>query len=145
MIDYLLAFPTAEARNAVFPPPEDSPWAPCWPVFETATAMPVRVIISEAVFSEDGETLISPQVLAPGVWLAIRAPERLPEVEDLLETLLCTDSELASAGLPYVHFSRLQPETILGQVTPVFAGDGYLIPAGSPASALEEWLIPTSE
>lgn len=103
--------------------------------------MPVRVLIADAVMSEDGETVITPPIVAPGVWLAIRTTERVDDIENLPECLLCTDGELAAAGERYVHFCRLEPETVLGYVTPVFAGDAYTIPAGQPASVLNDWLI----
>ena len=103
--------------------------------------MPVRVIVADAVMSEDGETVITPPIIAPGVWMAVHTAERVSDIENMAECELCTDSELAAAGEPYVHFCRLEPTTILGQVSPVFAGDTYPIPVGEPAEALVEWLI----
>lgn len=141
MIDYLVVFPDDVARSLAFPLPEDaSPWTPCWDSLG-GTVMPVRIIVAAAVMSEDGETLISPTVFGPGSWVALRTATRSAEIEAMSNCMLASDPDLAAAGERYVHFCRLQPETILGQVSPVFSGDGYVIPAGQPASVLGEWLI----
>jgi hypothetical protein len=54
----------------------------------------------------------------------------------------CTDATAAAAGQPWVIHYRWPLETILGRVVPVWAGDDYPIPAGQPASALDQWLVP---
>ena len=140
MIDYLLTFPDDASRSAAFPAPEESPHAPCWGAMG-GTVMPVRIVVADAVLSEDGETVISPQVLGAGSWIAIRCNERSAEIEAMPNCLVATNNDLAQAGEPYVYFCRLAPETIMGRVDPVFAGDGYPFQPGQPASALADWLI----
>lgn len=137
MIDYLLTFPDDAARSAAFPEPEGNP--PCWEAMG-GTVMPVRIVVADAVLSENGE-VISPQVLGAGSWIAIRCNERSAEIEAMPNCLVATDNDLAQAGQPYVYFCRLEPETIMGRVDPVFAGDGYPFQPGQPASALDAWLI----
>lgn len=140
MKDYLIVFETVEQREAVFPRPEGNP--PAWDT-ETGTVLPVAIRISDAVMSPDGETAITPPVFSEGVWVCLRTQERVEYVEAMVNCMVATDVELATEGLPYVHFCRLQPETILGQVEPMFSGDGYSIPVGQPASVLNDWLIVT--
>lgn len=138
MIDYLIVFPDDAARTVAFPPPEGNP--PCWSALG-GTAMPVRIVVSDIVMSEDGETVVSPAIYGSGSWLALRCDERSPEVEAMPNCMVATNNDLAQVGEPYVYLNRLQPETIMGRVEPVFAGDGYPFLPGQPASALDAWLI----
>ena len=139
MIDYLLTFADAAARSAAFPPPVESPHAPCWDAMG-GTSGPVRIVVSDTVADQDGN-VITPAVYGAGFWQVVRTAERSPDIEALPNCMLATDGDLAAAGQPYVHFCRLAPATIMGRVEPVFAGDGYPFQPGQPASALADWLI----
>src|SRR5690242_12804162 len=131
MIDHILTF-TDKAS---------CPWqgsGPCWRE-DGRTYMPVSIVMSDAVVDTDGN-VTTPEVLAQGYWMVVRAKERIAEIEALSGHYMTTDSELALAGEPFVYVSKFQPTTILGRISPVFAGDDYPFPSG-PASNLEPYLI----
>lgn len=138
MIDHLLVFADDAAREAVFPAPEDNT-APCWTA-DGRDIMPTSVIYDRATYDAEGN-VISPQITAPGSWLAIRTTGPDPEIEAMAECVIVTNGVLAKQGQRYVIKCSLAPDTILGQVDPVWAGDGYAIPVGQPASVLDEWLV----
>lgn len=139
MIDYLLTYPSAEARSAAFPPPEETPNVPAWEALG-GTVMPVSIVVADAVVDADGE-VVTPAVFGMGFWMAVRCEERSPTIEAILHCMIATDSDLATTGGNYVYFSRLPPDTTMGRVSPVFAGDGYAFMQGQPASTLNDWLI----
>lgn len=137
MIDHILFYTNDIDRETDWPIPEANP--PSWTDGGRAI-MPTRVVISRATYDEGGDE-VSPEVLAPGSYLAIRTPYRDAELEAMDECVIVTDAELMASGLPYVIKCTLLPETILGQVDPVWAGSPYAIPVGSPASGLDNWRI----
>lgn len=143
MIDHILVFPDATAREAAWPPPVDSEGNPTgassWSV-DGRAIVPVRIIHARATHDSEG-AILSPEVAAPGSWLVIRTPRRDPEMEALSEAVIVTDANAAAAGAPYVIKCSLAPETLLGQVDPVWAGSHYSIPVGLPVSSLDEWRI----
>lgn len=134
MIDHILTFENQESC----PFPQGA--GPCWDD-NGLTYMPVVVAMSDAVVDDDGE-MVAPAVFAPGYWIVVRARERVAEIEALSGHCLTTDSELAAAGEPFIYVSKFQPETMLGRIGPVFAGDDYPFPTG-PASGLEPYVIGT--
>lgn len=137
MIDHILLYANDAASNAAWPSPEDEPSS--WSEGDRSM-LRARVIISRATYDAEGvETM--PEVTAPGSWLVVRTPYREAELEAMPECMIATDSALRKAGLPYVIKCSLQPETMLGQVDPVWAGAEYGIPVGQPASVLDEWRI----
>ena len=129
MFDYLLCYTTEAERPAV---------PSALAAFEDGagrTWMPVSCILDEGTFDPvTGEVITSP-VLAPGLWMVVRAETRQADLEADPSCLIVTDSERAARGLPFVLVSKLLPETPLGRVSPVFAGDAYPFPQG-PASGL---------
>lgn len=138
MIDYLLLFPDDITRTATYAPEEGNP--PGW-VEDGVLIAPVTIMVIPPVVDIEG-AITEPAVFAPGAWLRLRAPSRIPEIENAPNCLLATDSDLAAAGEPYVYFYRFQPNTVLGQISPMFAGDEYAIPTGQPASVLDSMIIP---
>jgi len=138
MIDYLLLFPDDSARTAAYAPEEGNP--PGW-IENGVFIAPVTIMVSPPVV--DAEGIITEQaVFAPGAWLRLRAVSRIPEIENAPNCLLATDNDRAAAGEPYVYFYRFQPDTVLGQISPMFAGDEYAIPTGQPVSVLDSMIIP---
>ncbi|WP_182085193.1 hypothetical protein [Aureimonas sp. ME7] len=131
MIDHVLMFGTKADR-----PTGDG--APCWLDEGGRTWMPVDVIVVEAAQGE-AEDDLSPAIHAPGAWMVIRTLERDEEIEEHPGCFLVSDSERAARGEPFVLLSRFQPETLLGRITPVFAGDAYPFPTG-PASNLQAFM-----
>jgi len=143
MIDHILVYPTIAARDAAWPAPVDQDGnpthAPSW-TDAGRDVMPARIVHARAVYDVEGD-LVSPEVVAPGAWLVVRSQTRNPALEALAETVIVTDAGLASSGADYVIKCTPAPETILGQVDPVWAGSDYAIPVGQPASALDAWRI----
>lgn len=137
MIDHILLYANDIDREGDWPTPEDA--SPSWTDGDRSI-MPTRVVISRAIYDDNGEE-VSAEVLAPGSYLVIRTPYRDAELEAMDECIIVTDAELMASGLPYVIKCTLLPETILGQVDPVWAGSPYAIPVGSPASDLDNWRI----
>jgi len=142
MIDHILVYPSTAARDAAWPAPVDQDGnptnAPAW-TDAGRDVMPARIVHARAVFDVEG--LVSPEVVAPGAWLVVRSQTRDPALEALAEAVIVTDANLAASGARYVIKCTLAPETILGQVDPVWAGSDYAIPVGQPASALDAWRI----
>ena len=140
MFDHILCYPSAADRPAG---PLDDDGKPLglmsWQDDAGRTWMPVRCIVSDAVYDDAGD-LVSPAIEAPGVWMVVRTVERDPYLEADDRCLIVSDSDRATAGLPFVLISKLQPATILGRIDPVFAGDDYPFPTG-PASNLNTLLI----
>lgn len=126
MIDYLLLYQTDTQRSLTYPQPEGSP--PSWLVV-TTTVLPVTI---ERPW--DGTR-------APGSWMRLRSTTRLPGIEALPNCLLAVDTELAEDGKNFVYFHRFQPDVLLGQISPMFAGDEYIIPVGQPAAVLDGLLV----
>ena len=143
MIDHILVYPTAAARDASWPAPEGDP--PSWTV-DGRDVMPVRIVHERAVYGAD-LSLVSPEVVAPGAWLVVRTRDRDAELEAMPQSVIITDAARAAAGQPYVIKCTVSPQTVLGQVDPVWAGAIYAIPVGEPAETLIAWLInpPLSE
>jgi len=142
MIDHILVYPTNAARDAAWPAPVDQDGNPTSvPSWTDAgrDVMPARIVHTRAVFDVDG--LVSPEVAAPGAWMVVRSPTRDPALEAMAEAVIVTDAGMAASGVPYVIKCTLAPETILGQVDPIWAGSDYAIPVGQPASALDAWRI----
>lgn len=143
MIDHILLYADDAARNAAWPVPVDldgNPMAaPSWTDGERSV-MPTRIVHARATYGAEGD-ILTPEVAAPGSYLVIRTASRDADLESLPECIIVTDAVLMAAGQPYVLKCTLQPETILGQVDPVWAGSPYAIPAGSPASALDDWRV----
>lgn len=144
MIDHILVYAIAAARDAAWPAPRDMEGnttnVPAWTDAYGRNIMPARIVLDRAVFGLEGE-LISPEVVAPGAWLVVRTMDRDPEIEAMTEAVIVTDAVRAVAGDFYVIKCTLGPETVLGQVDPVWAGSEYAIPVGEPASALDAWRI----
>jgi len=142
MIDHIFVYPTNAARDAAWPAPTDMDGnpinAPAW-TDAGRDVMPARIVHARAVFDADG--LVSPEVVAPGAWLVVRSPNRDPALEAMAEAVIVTDAGMAASGAQYVIKCTLAPETILGQVDPIWAGSDYAIPVGQPASALDAWRI----
>jgi len=142
MIDHILVYPSIAARDAAWPAPVDMDGnptnAPAWTDFGR-DVMLARIVHVRAVY--DAEGLVSPEVAAPGAWLVVRSQTRDPALEALAEAVIVTDANMAASGAPYVIKCTLAPETILGQVDPIWAGSDYAIPVGQPASALDAWRI----
>jgi len=142
MIDHILVYPSTEARDAAWPAPVDldgnPTHAPSW-TDAGRDVMPARIVHARAAY--DAEGFVSPEVVAPGAWLIVRSLNRDPGIEALAEAVIVTDAGMASSGAPYVIKCSLAPETILGQVDPIWAGSDYAIPVGLPASALDTWRI----
>lgn len=137
MIDHILLYANDVDREVDWPIPEGSP--PSWTDGDRSI-MPTRIVIARAAYDAEGvETL--PEVTAPGSYLVIRTSARDAELEALDECIIINDAARMAAGQPYVIKCTLQPDTILGQVDPVWAGAAYAIPVGEPASALDEWRI----
>jgi hypothetical protein len=132
MIDHILTF----ADEASCPLPKGD--GPCWRA-SGRTYMPVQVVMQDAAIDEEGN-VTTPAVLAPGYWMVVRARERVAEIEALAGHCLTTDSDLAAAGEPFIYVSKFQPDTQLGRISPVFAGDDYPFPTG-PASNLAPYVI----
>ncbi len=143
MIDHLLLYSAEVERSAAWPMPTDAEGhpiiAPSW-ADGTRVIMPVRIVLDRAVHDIDGNVVTS-EVVAPGFYLVIRTPGRDAELEAMAECVIATDAGLMAAGKPYVIKCSLQPETILGQIDPVWAGSSYNIPVGEPAAALDEWRV----
>ncbi|MCQ4630943.1 hypothetical protein GB927_012895 [Shinella sp. CPCC 100929] len=137
MIDHILIYADDAARDAAWPAPEDNP--PSWTDGERSI-MPTRIVHARASYDAEGNET-SPEVTAPGSYLVIRTPSRDAEIEAMAECIIATDAGLMADGQPYVLKCSLQPETVLGQVDPVWAGSPYAIPVGSPASALDDWRV----
>lgn len=142
MIDHILVYSSEAARDAAWPVPVDTEGnptgAPSW-TDDGREVLPARIIHDRAVY--DAEGLVSPEVVAPGAWLVIRTSARDAAIEAMAEAVIVTDAGLAAAGVPYVIKCTLAPETVLGQVDPVWAGSNYAIPVGEPAEALDAWRI----
>jgi len=126
MIDHILCFATAEAR-----PQSD---APCWLDDKGRTWMQVDCVIADATFDAGGMQT-APAIVAPGAWAVCRAASVQDDISALPECLIIADSVRAAKGEPFVLMSRLLPDTPLGKISPVFAGDAYPFPSG-PASGL---------
>ena len=149
MIDHILVYPNAAARESAWPGPRDMDGnptnPPAWTDADGRNIMPARIVHDRAVFVLDTETgmptLVSPDVVAPGSWMVIRTATRDAEIEAMDEAVIVTDAVRAAAGDEYVVKCTLAPETILGQVDPVWAGSDYAIPVGQPASVLDAWRI----
>lgn len=143
MIDHLLLYASEAERSAAWPSPtgmDGEPiMTPSW-VDGERTIMPVRIVLDRAVFDGEG-AIVSPEVTAPGVWMAIRTVDRDDDLAAMDACVIATDSRLMGLGQPYVIKCTLQPDTILGQVDPVWAGSTYDIPVGEPASALDDWRV----
>ncbi len=102
--------------------------------------MPVRCILTDAIYDASSGELVTPAVEAPGAWMVVRASEVQPDLLDDPRCLIVTDSDRAARGEPFVLVMRLQPDTLLGRIEPVFAGDRYPFPAG-PAGGLEVLMV----
>lgn len=137
MIDHILLYANDIDREGDWPTPEDA--SPSWTDGDRSIML-TRFVIARASYDAEGiETM--PEVMAPGSYLVIRTSGRDADLEAMDECIIVTDAELMAAGQPYVIKCTLQPETVLGQVDPVWAGPAYAIPVGSPASALDDWRI----
>ncbi len=147
MIDHILVYPSTAARDAAWPAPLDMNGEPthaqAWTDGYGRNIMTTRIVHDRAVFGFDGElpVIISPELVAPGAWMVVRTTARDPEIEAMAEAVIITDAVRAAAGDFYVIKCTLEPETVLGQVDPVWAGSEYAIPVGEPASALDAWRI----
>lgn len=144
MIDHILVYPNAAARDAAWPAPRDMDGKPtnppAWADVYGRNIMPARIVHERAVFSAEGG-LLSAEVVAPGAWLVVRTTARDPELEAMAEAVIVTDAVRAAGGDKYVIKCTLAPETVLGQVDPAWAGSDYSIPVGEPAEALYAWRI----
>lgn len=112
---------------------------PSWSDAEGAIWMPVNCIVEPATHDENGDVL-SPEVKAPGAWFVVRTSERNSSLENEPHCLIVSDSERAAKGEPFVLISKLNPETVLGKIDPVFAGDDYPFPSG-PAANLATLMV----
>ena len=140
MLDHILCYASASDRPAG---PLDEVGQPLglssWEDDAGRTWMPVRCIITDAIYDDAGG-LVSAAAEAPGVWMVVRTVRRDQDLEADDRCLIVSDSDRAAAGLPFVFLSKLQPDTILGRIDPVFAGDNYPFPTG-PASNLVPLMI----
>lgn len=136
MLDHILCYPDAASRP-VGPLDDDGrPLGyPSWDDAQGRTWMPVRCILEDVTYDTETGELVTPAVEAPGAWMVVRAAEVQPDLLDDPRCLIVTDEARAARGGPFVVVMRLQPETLLGRIEPVFAGDRYPFPAG-PASQL---------
>lgn len=100
------------------------------------TWMPVACIITEGTTDPATGEIVAPPVFAPGIWMVVRARSRQADLEADPHCLIITDSERAAAGEPFVLLCRLEPDTLLGRISPVFAGDAYPFPQGTAAGLL---------
>lgn len=134
MFDHIMCF------AAVDDIPQRQPSVAAWDDEDGRTWMPVSCIIADAMLDNATGEVISPPIMAPGIWVVVRAASRQADLEDDPRCLIVTDSERAAEGLPFVLINKLQTDTPLGRITPVFAGDAYPIPQG-PASLLVPLMV----
>ncbi|MCY1704473.1 hypothetical protein [Pannonibacter sp. SL95] len=87
------------------------------------TAVRVTVYAQDATFDDEGYEL-TPQIIVPGVWLAVRADHLLTGLPELVAA---ADADLARQGLPYVVY--LNPsyplDSLRKRVFPQWMGDDY--------------------
>jgi hypothetical protein len=138
MIDHLFHFEDEASCNAVFPPPADG--APAW-LDERGTVMPVRLVVADAEYDPELDAITTPEEVATGHWIACRCESKSDALIAMAECLTVTDTVRAKAGEPYVLLSRIQPDTPLARVEPVFAGDSYPWPPGATGTFLQENLV----
>ncbi|NBN63095.1 hypothetical protein [Pannonibacter tanglangensis] len=87
------------------------------------TVSRVNVIAQEAVIDDAGNEL-SPMLMVPGVWLAVRADRLLTGLPELVAA---ADADRARQGLPYViHLNPAYPlDSLRKRVFPQWMGDDY--------------------
>lgn len=136
MFDHILCY--SDAADRPTGPVDDDGRAlgyPSWDDEQGRTWMPVRCILTDAIHDAETCDLVTPAVEAPGAWMVVRASEVQPDLLDDPRCLIVTDEERAARREPFVVVCKLAPETLLGRIEPLFAGDAYPFPAG-PASQL---------
>ncbi len=141
MLDHILCYLDAADRPAG-PVDDDGRLLgyPSWGDERGRTWMPVRCILTDPIHDASSGDLVMPAVEAPGAWMVVRAATMQPDLLDDPRCLIVTDSDRAARGEPFVVVMRLQPETLLGRIEPVFAGDAYPFPRG-PASNLDLLMV----
>ena len=148
MFDHILCYANAADRPAGPLGADGAPFGyPSWDDEQARTWAPVKCIISDAVYTrrDDGShAIVTPAVHAPGHWMVVRTVARDAELEADPRCLIVSDSRRAAAGKPFVLLCRLAQETLLGRISPTFAGDAYPFPAG-PASALAPLMVASTE
>lgn len=143
MIDHVLVYPSEGAREAAWPAPVDGEGnpigAPSWSV-EGRHILPAKIVHARATFTKTGKVKAAEKT-EDGAWISIRTADRDTEIEAMDETVLVIDAERAAEGEKYVIKCTLDPETIIGQIEPIWAGSDYALPVGEPASSLNVWRI----
>ena len=121
MIDSILVYPDEATALAAWPRPEDAQGS--WIIYgpDRLDLLPVRIVKVEAVY--DGETLVSPETLAPGYWLAVRGAD----LRDNPACVTVTDDELAAAGEPFLLYVNpaYTLHALAGRVDPTWCGSEY--------------------
>lgn len=138
MLDHILCYPDARPSGPLGD--DGKPLnVSAWDDEAGRTWMPVDCIVADAVISAAGE-LVKPAIYAPGSWMVVRTRGEDAALAADPRCLLIADSERAGRGEPFVLVCKLNPDTLLGKILPVFAGDRYPFPAG-PASNLESLMV----
>lgn len=118
----MLAYPDEATALAAWPRPEDGLCS--WIVYAPARldVLPVRVVKAEATYAADG-TVLTPEVLAPGYWLAIRGADLRTDPH----CVTVTDDGLAAAGQPFILYANpnYTLEQLAGRVDPTWCGSEY--------------------
>lgn len=139
MIDHILVYPNAAARDAAWPGPLDmdgnSTNAPAWTDAFGRCVMPVRAVLARATYDAEGE-VVSPEVTADGAWVTVRTMRRDHQIEATAETVLALD-----AGTCGVLKCTLAADSVIPVIEPCWAGAGYQLPAGELAITLDAWRI----
>ena len=120
MIDSILVYP--DEASSDWPRPEDAQGSWILTVAgQRLDLLPVRVVKVEAVY--DGETLVSPETLAPGYWLAVRGTD----LRDDPACVTVTNDELAAAGEPFLLYVNpaYTLHALAGRVDPTWCGSEY--------------------
>lgn len=118
------------------------PRLPCWNATGPEGSFlihPCGVRMTDSTYDEDGELKMSATCALPS-WAVFRGQTRSPALEALTYTvqgvtrpycLMTTDRNLSVQGLPFIYQHQHAPNTTLGQVTPLLAGDNYPMPAAN--------------
>jgi hypothetical protein len=127
MFDHICVFPDAATAQSALPTYH---YEGAWD--GSRVIAPLAIITAEAVWEGEGmeRTLVTPEQVMPGFWLAVALPALSAELRDLPGDVcrLIADRDAAAAGQPFFAYVSPpgNPETLAtARVAPVFAGSSY--------------------